>query len=140
MGWKFNKTRSHWLWSCVFCSGNVKHKKYPFWRLDTFFSKNRYTNLSIIDNGGWHFTNIKTSKDIIYKLSNFGEHNEFEESDLTEEKLSKLIENGELYYNHEIDTKDTSKYSAKIKLRKIENLILPEYLNRNTSLYKDWFA
>ena len=119
---------------------NVKNKKYPFWRFDTFFSKNRYTNLSIIDNGGWHFTNIKTSKDIIYKLSNFGEHNEFEESDLTEEKLSKLIENGELYYNHEIDTKDTSKYSAKIKLRKIENLILPEYLNRNTSLYKDWFA
>ena len=119
---------------------NVKNKKYPFWRFDTFFSKNRYTNLSIIDNGGWHFTNIKTSKDIIYKLSNFGEHNEFEESDLTEEKLSKLIENSELYYNHEIDTKDTSKYSAKIKLRKIENSILPEYLNRNTSLYKDWFA
>ena len=119
---------------------NIKNKKYPFWRVDTFFSKNRYTNINIIDHGGWHFTNIKTSKDIIYKLNNFGEHNEFEESDLTEEKLSKLIENGELYYNHEVDTKVTSKYSAKIKLRKIENSILPEYLNRNTSLYKDWFA
>ncbi len=118
---------------------NIKNKKYPFWRLDTFFSKNRYTNIKIVDDGGWHFTNVKTSKDIIYKLSNFGEHNEFEKSDLTEEKLSKLIKNGELYFNHSLDTKNVSKYSAKIKLSKVDMKILPEFLVKNENLYKEWF-
>ncbi len=119
---------------------NVKNKKYPSWRLDTIFSNNRYTNINIINNGGWHFTNIKTSKDIIYKLSNFGEHNEFEKSDLTEEKLNKLIENGELYFDHSLDTKNTSKYSAQIKLTKVDQSILPNHLINNYNAYKKWFA
>ena len=44
---------------------NLKNKKYPFWRFDTYFSKTKQTNLKIIENGGWHFTNIKSAKDII---------------------------------------------------------------------------
>ena len=58
---------------------NIKNKKYKPWRLDTFFSKNKYTSVNILENGGWHFTNIKSPKDIVMKLSNFGEHNEFNE-------------------------------------------------------------
>ena len=37
---------------------NIKDRKYPFYRLDTFFSKKKYTNLKFINNGGWHFSNI----------------------------------------------------------------------------------
>jgi len=42
---------------------NVKHKKYPLWRFDTIFSKKKYTNIIHINNGGWHFTNIKSATD-----------------------------------------------------------------------------
>ena len=38
----------------------IKWKKYPFWRIDTYFSKTKHVNLDIIDYGGWHFTNLKT--------------------------------------------------------------------------------
>ena len=43
---------------------NVKHRKYPFWRLDTLFSKNKYSDIQIVNDGGWHFTNIKSAEDI----------------------------------------------------------------------------
>ena len=39
---------------------NIKGKNYPKWRLDTFFSKKKYSNLIFIKNGGWHFTCLKT--------------------------------------------------------------------------------
>tara|TARA_B110001452_G_scaffold266887_1_gene274954 strand:+ start:941 stop:1828 length:888 start_codon:yes stop_codon:yes gene_type:complete len=118
----------------------IKHKKYPFWRLDTLFSKNKYTNIQIVDEGGWHFTNVKNNKDIFYKLMNYGEHNEFEKSGLDENKIQELIENNQLYFNHDLDKSQNGKYSAKIKLQKIENLHLPNYLNENKELYEEWFA
>ena len=118
----------------------IKHKKYPFWRLDTLFSKNKYTNIQIVDEGGWHFTNVKNNKDIFYKLMNYGEHNEFEKSGLDENKIQELIENNQLYFNHDLDKRQNGKYSAKIKLQKIENLHLPNYLNENKELYEEWFA
>jgi len=47
---------------------NVKDRKYPFFRFDTFFSKKKYQSIRHINNGGWHFTNIKNAKEIEYKL------------------------------------------------------------------------
>ena len=38
----------------------IKDKKYPLWRVDTIFSKKKYNNVHFVENGGWHFTNIKT--------------------------------------------------------------------------------
>ena len=43
---------------------NVRHRKYPFWRLDIFFSRKKYNDILTINNGGWHFTNIKSPEDI----------------------------------------------------------------------------
>ena len=48
-------------------------------------------NVKIIENGGWHFTNIKSPEDIHMKLSNYGEHNEFEMSDIDLAKMSQLV-------------------------------------------------
>ena len=53
---------------------NLKNKEYPFWRIDTLFSKTRYINLEIIKDGGWHFTNLMTAEKLYEKLSNFGHH------------------------------------------------------------------
>ena len=43
---------------------NVKDRKYPFYRLDTFFSKKKYIDKYYIKDGGWHFSNLKTASDI----------------------------------------------------------------------------
>ena len=48
---------------------NIKDKNYPFYRLDIFFSKTKYINMKFIENGGWHFSNIKTPEEIRYKLN-----------------------------------------------------------------------
>ena len=45
---------------------SIKSKKYPIWRLDTFFSpkKNIHNIRNSRQSGGWHFTNIKTADEI----------------------------------------------------------------------------
>ena len=43
---------------------NIKDRKFPFYRLDTLFSDNKYSSIKFIDNGGWHFTNIKTPRNL----------------------------------------------------------------------------
>jgi|TARA_B110000971_G_scaffold212992_1_gene243201 beta-1,4-mannosyl-glycoprotein beta-1,4-N-acetylglucosaminyltransferase len=118
---------------------NIKNKKYNFWRVDTYFSKNRYINLKIVENGGWHFTNIKSPKDIVMKLSNFGEHNEFEMSDIDVEKMTKLVKEKKVYFNHTADKSDLNKYSYGHQLKKINKDLLPKYLVDNYSKFKDWF-
>ena len=74
---------------------NMKHKKYPLWRLDTIFSKKKYNNIYYVDNGGWHFTNIKTPENIHKKLLNYTHHNEFEESGINLDDLKKKIKKKE---------------------------------------------
>ena len=57
---------------------NIKDRKYPFYRLDVLFSKTKYIDIKFIENGGWHFSNIKTSAEIEYKLKSYLHHREFE--------------------------------------------------------------
>ena len=118
----------------------IKNKKYPFWRLDAYFSKNKYINLKIEESGGWHFTNIKTNEEIFYKLTNYGEHNEFDLSGLTKEKIQELINNHQLYFDHTLDKTKDNKYSGTAKLKKIKNDYLPKYVTDNHEKYKSWFA
>ena len=118
---------------------NLKNKKYPFWRFDTFFSTFKQTNLKIIEDGGWHFTNLKTANDIYIKLSNFGHHNEFDVSGITVDDIQKCIDNKIVNYNHQADKSEDNKYNSNYKLQIIEDKILPNYLVNNKAKYKDWF-
>ena len=88
---------------------NLKNKKYPFWRIDTLFSNTRYINLEIINDGGWHFTNIMTAEKLYEKLTNFGHHDEFELSGMTIDDLQKKIDNKEVFFNHFVDKKNIKK-------------------------------
>jgi beta-1,4-mannosyl-glycoprotein beta-1,4-N-acetylglucosaminyltransferase len=118
---------------------NLKNKQYPFWRLDTIFSKTKYNNLQIVENGGWHFTNLKTANEIHTKLSNFGHHNEFDVSDVTVEDIQKCIDNRIVNYNHFADQSADNKYTANYKLQLVEDKILPRYLINNKKELKEWF-
>jgi len=118
---------------------NIKNKKYPFWRIDTFFSKTKNVNLKIINDGGWHFTNVMTADDLYIKMSNFGHHDEFELSGLTVDDLQKKITNGVVFYDHFADQSNIDKWKCNYKLKKIEDSLLPNSLQKNKSKFKDWF-
>lgn len=118
---------------------NLKSKKYSFWRLDTYFNENKLTNLEIIKDGGWHFTNIKTPEELYIKMTNFGHHNEFELSGLTVEDLRKKIDDDVVFYNHFSDQTDQNKWNYDYKLKKINIDLLPKYLQDNSEKFKEWF-
>ena len=117
---------------------NIKSKKYPLWRIDILLSKKKYNNINFIKDGGWHFTNIKSPKDIHFKFSNFLHHLEYEESNLKIEDLEKMIKERKISYNHSLDKKG-NKWNSSISLKKVGDEFLPNYLNKNKSKYKIWF-
>ena len=119
---------------------NIKNKKYPFWRLDTCFSKLKNINLEIIDDGGWHFTNIKTPEELYIKMNNFGHHDEFELSGLTIKDIENKIKNKEVFYNHFADKSDQNKWKSNDKLEITDELLLPSYLLQNKIKYNSWLV
>ena len=77
---------------------NIKGKKYPKWRLDAIFSKKKYSNISFVKDGGWHFTCLRTPDELEKKLLNFAHHYEYEESGLKITDLKKLISEKRVMY------------------------------------------
>ena len=116
---------------------NIKSKKYPFWRLDTFFSKTKYNDISFIKNGGWHFTNIKSPESIDFKMKNFLHHLEYEESGLGVEDVKKIVAEKKVFYDHNADKKQ-KKWNASSQLVKEVDQFLPEYITINKIKFKDW--
>ena len=116
---------------------NIKNRNYPKWRLDTLFSKKKYSNLYLVKDGGWHFTCIRTAEDLEKKLLNFAHHYEFEESGLKIHDLKKLITEKRVMYDHNVDQRGY-KWSGKSILKKIENRLLPNYISSNLEKFKNW--
>ena len=116
---------------------NIKDKKYPFYRLDTFFSKTKYTSIKFIDNGGWHFSNIKTASEIEYKLKSYLHHREFDENPINEDQINKIIKNKQAIYDLNVDKK-VNKIGNGNKLEKFPLEKLPKYLQDNIANYKKW--
>jgi len=116
---------------------DVKTKKYPFWRLDIIFSKKKYNNIKYINDGGWHFTNVKSAEDIHKKLLNYTHHDEYERSGINLTDLKKKIENKKAIYDHSVDQR-ANKWNSKTSLKKIEVDKIPEYLKENYKKYSRW--
>ena len=116
---------------------DVKHKQYPLWRLDIMFSKKKYHNIFHVNNGGWHFTNIKSPEDIEKKLLNYTHHYEFEQSGLKVRDLQKKILEKKIIYDHSVDQKKF-KWGSKKTLTKIDLSNMPKYLQDNDYKYSDW--
>lgn len=118
---------------------NLKNKKYPFWRLDTYFSDIKQNNLKVVDKGGWHFTNIKTPEELFDKFINFGHHDEFELANIDLDRIKEKISNKEVFYDHLADKGSLNRWSDNYKLKKIDLSYLPKYLAQNSEKFKDWF-
>ena len=94
---------------------DIKSKKYPIYRVDTIFSKTKYTNVKIIENGGWHFSQLKSPKDILIKLLNGEQHAEFKQSGKTLDDITDLVQRKRIDYDHKARSEDY-KYSSVFEL------------------------
>ncbi len=116
---------------------NIKDRKYPFYRLDTLFSNNKYISIKIIDNGGWHFSNIKSAEDIEHKLKSYLHHREFDIEPLNTEGIKKIMENKQAIYDLRVD-KTVNKIGTGDKLEKYNIENLPDVIKLNLEKYKEW--
>ena len=98
-----------------------------------------HPNLNIIEDGGWHFTNIMSPENMYEKFINFGHHDEFKLSGLTINNLRDKINNREMFYDHFADKSSTNKWKSNHKLKTVDLNNLPKYLLDNKEKYKDWF-
>mgnify|MGYP002039595508 CR=1 FL=1 len=116
---------------------NIKDRKYSFFRIDTFFSKVKYISIKIINDGGWHFSNIKTPKEIEHKLRSYLHHREFDEQPLSVDEIDNIIKNKQAIYDLKVD-KTVNKIGNGSKLEKLEINKLPNYIQINQNNLKDW--
>ena len=109
---------------------DLKFKKRPFWRIDKFRLNN------IIEDGGWHFCNLKTPENLLYKYKNLCETNDpynfkesIDEKYLNVENISKKINEGKDLIGRE----DIYK-----KINFDESF--PDYLINNKENFKNWIV
>ena len=147
--YKFNRYLPHFKWfGTKACKKkqlinpqwlrNIKNKRFSFWRLDTIFSKNRYINKLFIQNGGWHFSNIKNANDLELKLKSYLHHGDYEAEELGYDKINQLIKSNETIYDMFGDKK-SKKYSddTRKKLEKYDLKKLPQFIQDNDKL-NEW--
>ena len=102
-------------------------KKYSYFRIDKFFSKNYVHNFKIIENGGWHFGWIREIKEIINKLNSFA-HTEFNKDKFKNpEYINNCIDNNINFLN------------TNEKLKEIHLDLLPESLVSRKDKFKSFF-
>jgi len=116
---------------------NIKDRKYSFFRIDTFFSNTKYTSIKIINDGGWHFSNIKTPKEIEFKLRSYLHHKDFDLNPLSVEQINEIIKNKQAIYDLKVD-KTVNKIGNGSILEKFEFNKLPEYIVTNKDKFLDW--
>ena len=116
---------------------NIKDRKYSFFRIDTFFSKTKYTSTKVINDGGWHFSNIKTPKEIEFKLRSYLHHREFDLNPLSVTQIDEIIKNKQAIYDLKVD-KTVNKIGNGSILKNFDLNRLPEYIVTNKNKFLDW--
>jgi len=115
----------------------VKDKKYPFWRIDTFFSKKKYSDIFFVQEGGWHFTNIKTPEEIDKKLRSYLHHIEYEQSNIGPQEIDKMIKEKKPVYDLMANSSE-AKDRSKMQLKTVNTNELPIYLQKNKEKFNQW--
>ena len=116
---------------------NIKDRSYSWWRLDALFSKNKYRNIKFIDDGGWHFSYLKTPEEIEKKLKSYLHHREYDLNPIGVDKIKKLVEQKKTIYNLKTDQR-LNQFKSGNKLNKIDINLLPKYILKNKDKLKKW--
>lgn len=116
---------------------DIKCKNFGWWRIDTLFSKKKYQNMEFIENGGWHFSYLKTPEEVEKKLKSYLHHIDYDTNPLGIEKIKKIMDDKNTIYNLKVDQKE-NKFDSKNKLIKIANNKLPSYIFENLDKFNNW--
>ena len=107
---------------------SLKFKKRPFWRLDKFRLNN------IIEDGGWHFCNLKSPDELLYKYKNLCETDDphvfkekIDQKHLSTDAIKKKIAAGEDIIGRE----------EKYKVVEMDKNF-PEFIIKNRNKYEGW--
>jgi len=108
----------------------LKFKKRPWWRLD----KKRLNN--ILEDGGWHFCNLKTPSELLYKYKNLCETNDpysfnekIDEKYLDVKEIEKRISKG-------LDIIGREEKYIKVDV----DQSYPKYIQDNKNLFSQWIV
>lgn len=116
---------------------NIKDRKYPFYRFDTYFSENKYISIKIVDDGGWHFSYLKSANEIEHKLKSYLHHREFDLQSISIKQIEEIIKNKMAIYDLKAD-KTANKVGTGVKLQNFDKQKLPRYIQDNEILFKEW--
>ena len=116
---------------------NIKNKEYSFMRIDTLFSDNKQNSVEIVKNGGWHFSNLKSYKDLEKKYLNDENHAEYEAQNISITKIQENIKRQVVPYNHNAKKNSANRFTE-TKLIKVDNDVLPDYIKENFNKFKNW--
>ena len=116
---------------------DIKNRKFKWWRIDALFSKRKYQNLKIINNGGWHFSYLKTPEAIEKKLKSYLHHIDYDVDPIGINRIKKIVEDKKAIYDLKADQRQ-SKFNAQNELIKIDNNLLPSYILENMDKFEDW--
>ena len=115
----------------------IKPKKYSFFRLDTFFKKDKYINLKIIKKGGWHFTRVISPEKIHQKELDTEHHDEYRVSNKNPEKIKDLIARRVIDHDHLVDSRE-NKYGKEFPLKQLSLNEMPRYIQENKTQYQNF--
>ena len=116
----------------------IKPKKYLFFRFDTFFSKIKYTNVKIIDDGGWHFTRVLSPEEIHSKDLNAEHHDEYRLSKKDVSRIADMVKRKIINYDFQAKSNEY-KFSKEFKLKTLSLDQMPSFLQQNVKKYNEWF-
>jgi len=116
---------------------NIKDKRYPFWRLDTLCSRSKYQDIFFVENGGWHFSYMRTAESIEKKLTSYLHHREYDINPLGKDKIQEMINNKKPVYDLCADMKK-SKFEGGQELVVSKTNELPNYIQKNLEKYRQW--
>ena len=115
----------------------IKPKKYPIYRIDTLFKKNKYMDIQIIKNAGWHFTRVISPTEIHERELDTEHHDEYRLSKKNPKKIEDLIKRKVIDHDHLADQSEF-KYANEFKLKRFSLESLPEYISNNIEKYKNF--
>ena len=95
-------------------------------------------DIKIIDNGGWHFSQLKTPKDIEIKLLNQEHHDEYKLARGNLPSITDLVKRKAIIYDHKAKSTDY-KFSKEFKLKTLSIEHMPLFLQKNVNKYSEWF-
>ena len=116
---------------------DLKIKNYPIYRIDTLFSDTKYTNIKIITDGGWHFSQVKSPEDIYMKLTNSEDHAEFKDNKQTLNDVKDMVKRKVINFDHQAKSREY-KYSKEFKLKTLSVSEMPSFIQKNLDKYSDW--